>query len=637
MGGGELSLIAILKNLDKQTYKVRVICYEDGHFPDKLRELGFECAILRRGSKLWDWLLILRLVRYIRKDKIDIVHVNSLDIRAGLAARLSGVPLVGHLRVIFPLGWPDFLFAGLSSRIMAVSNAVVEGFCGSYPRFRSKFTVLPNAVEIPYEIKPASLREEFGLPDNAWLVGMAGRIDPYKGHHVFIDAAQVIKKKIPQAVFFIIGEASEDKEGRRYLSELREHIDKLGLRGNFIFSGFRRDIMNVISALDTVVIPSLEQRKKNGVIKEGFGRVVIEAAVCGSPAVASRVGGLEEIIEDGITGILVPADNPEELAEAVVNLFENPEKRARIEKEARRKAEAEYGISSQMTALEGVYCSVLGIERKNDNPCIVCGNAYVRRIEKDNGYNVLQCLGCGFSYVWPMPADELLKERYSQDYYAPWLGKQRKNRMKMWKKRLAIVNRFFDKPGSLLDIGCAEGLFLELAKARGWEVCGTEFSGFAAAYVREKLGIDMFEGEPADVDFGGKKFDAVTMWHVLEHTKNPLEVLKKIKAILNRNGVLILAVPNLNNKISQVIYRIIKGKRPHLFSPDDRELHLVFFSPYSLQKVLEKAGFEVLDVVPDYGCIRWQERLLNMMNKLFCLISGEIVFDAFEAHARPGG
>ena len=164
-----------------------------------------------------------------------------------------------------------------------------------------------------------------------------------------------------------------------------------------------------------------------------------------------------------------------------------------------------------------------------------------------------------------------------------------------------------------------------------------EFSQFAVNYVKEKLGIEMFEGDLSSVDFGNKKFDAVTMWHVLEHTKNPLEVLRKIKAILNNDGVLILAVPNLNNKISQVIYRILKGRRLHLFSPHDRELHLIFFTPASLHKILEKVGFEVLEVAPDYGCIRWQERLLNGMNKLFYLISGEIIFDAFEVRARPRG
>ncbi|HAH20739.1 MAG: hypothetical protein A2Y00_07380 [Omnitrophica WOR_2 bacterium GWF2_43_52] len=635
IGGGELSLLAILKNLNREVFKVEVVCYEEGQFVERIKETGITCKVIKRNSFFSNFSIVGSIYWLIRKKKINLVCVNSLDIRAGFAAYLAGVPFLGHLRIIFPFAWPDFLFVRLSARIMAVSHAVVDGFCAHYPQLRSKFVVLLNAVEMPLGIIPVPLRDEFGLSNNAWLIGMVGRIDPYKGHAVFVDAARLIKKGIPEAVFFIVGEEAHDQEGSHYVSVLKERITTCGLSESFVFSGFRQDIMNVISALDTVVIPSLELKKKGGVLKEGFGRVAVEAAVCGVPVVASKVGGLKEIIQDAVTGILVSADNPQELAEGVVTVFKDKEKRLSIIHEARKNARLLYGLSGHMRALEGIYCSVLGIKQDNDNPCMACGNTYFGRLEQDSGYEVLQCVRCGLSYVDPLPPEELLKERYSRDYYKPWLVRQRKARVRMWKRRIKIVNRFFNNAGRLLDVGCGEGLFLELSKADGWDVTGTEFSSFAVHYIKEKLGIEAYEGDVTDIDVGSEKFDAVTLWHVLEHTKNPLEVLKKIRDIISDNGVLIVAVPNLNNKISQVIYRFLKGKRLHLFSPADRELHLVFFTPASIRMVLDKAGFDVIEVVPDYGCIRWQERLLNSVNRLFYLISGQMVFDAFEVHARP--
>jgi len=138
------------------------------------------------------------------------------------------------------------------------------------------------------------------------------------------------------------------------------------------------------------------------------------------------------------------------------------------------------------------------------NICVLCNGHDTIVIENYNGYyKVLKCLNCVLVYVNPIPQKELLEKNYSQEYYTPWLENQREKRIIMWRLRLKTLNGFSNKKGKLLDVGCGEGLLLELAKKDGWDVTGTEISPFA-----------------------------VTMWHVLEHTTNPVVVLKETRRIL---------------------------------------------------------------------------------------------------------
>jgi 2-polyprenyl-3-methyl-5-hydroxy-6-metoxy-1,4-benzoquinol methylase len=266
--------------------------------------------------------------------------------------------------------------------------------------------------------------------------------------------------------------------------------------------------------------------------------------------------------------------------------------------------------------------------------CILCNGSNSSVIEDcQGGYKVLKCLGCGFVYVDPIPRKESLKNAYSDEYYTPWLGKQRKKRKRMWQARLVTLNGFSEGKGRLLDVGCGEGLFLELAREDDWDVTGTEISPFAVKYGKGKLDLNILQGELIDIGFPDKKFDAVTMWHVLEHTINPLVILKEIRRILKNDGVFILAIPNLNNIVSQWAYRLVKGKRMHLFDPLDRELHLYHFTTETIKLTLEKAGFRVKKIVPDMGIVQWHIRSLNYFAKGLSLLTGSIITDAIEVHA----
>jgi 2-polyprenyl-3-methyl-5-hydroxy-6-metoxy-1,4-benzoquinol methylase len=269
------------------------------------------------------------------------------------------------------------------------------------------------------------------------------------------------------------------------------------------------------------------------------------------------------------------------------------------------------------------------------NPCILCNGSNSSVIEDcEGGYKVLKCLGCGLVYVDPIPRKESLKKAYSGEYYTPWLENQRTQRIKMWKSRLQTLNSFARRKGKLLDVGCGEGLFLELASKNGWNIAGTEISPFAVTYGKGRLGLNILQGELINIGFPDNKFDAVTMWHVLEHTTNPLVILKEIRRILKDDGVFILAIPNLNNILSQWTYRLVKGKKMHLFDPSDRELHLYHFTPETIRLALEKTGFNVEKIVSDMGIVQWHIRSLNYFAQGISFLIGRIVTDAIEVRAR---
>jgi len=268
--------------------------------------------------------------------------------------------------------------------------------------------------------------------------------------------------------------------------------------------------------------------------------------------------------------------------------------------------------------------------------CVLCNGTTPEVIEEcRKEFNVLECPGCGLVYVSPLPEKVLIESAHSDSYYAPWLENQRSKRIKMWEKRLRTLNRLSVNKGRLLDIGCAEGLFPEVAGKDGWDATGTEISHFAAQYGKEKLGLNIIQGELIDMKFPDNTFDAVTMWHVLEHTRDPIAVLREIRRILKDNGIFILAIPNMNNLLFQLAYRLIRGRRMHLFDPDDRELHLYHFTTETIRLALEKTGFSVQKILPDMGIVQRPIKVLNKLAAAGSFLTGKIITDAIEVHTKP--
>jgi 2-polyprenyl-3-methyl-5-hydroxy-6-metoxy-1,4-benzoquinol methylase len=265
--------------------------------------------------------------------------------------------------------------------------------------------------------------------------------------------------------------------------------------------------------------------------------------------------------------------------------------------------------------------------------CNLCGkNSFKVREDDETPFRVLECLNCGLVFVHPFPDIDKLAVHYGEDYYREWIYQQKKKRIRMWKGRLKKLEKR-RHGGHLLDVGCGDGAFLKLAQDKGWAVSGTEHSSYAANYVSEALGIPVFCGEVFAAGYPDNSFDVVTMWHVLEHVTDPGRYLREIHRILKPSGLLLVAVPNVNDYIMQAAYRLVKKRPLKLFSKDDREIHLYHFSDETLKNYLVKTGFECLKISPDYGITEYSKKMINFIAAAFYYTTGFRIFNALEVYA----
>lgn len=241
--------------------------------------------------------------------------------------------------------------------------------------------------------------------------------------------------------------------------------------------------------------------------------------------------------------------------------------------------------------------------------CNLCGGTRWETLEEVEATRVVRC-ACGLVFVTPQPARALIEQAYDAEYYAPWEG-QARCRARIWQRRIERVEALVSPPGRLLDVGCGTGDFLRVARPRGWDVSGTEISPYAtkAAGAEE---LPVIEGEVWEAGFPSEAFDVVTCWHVIEHVASPRRVVEEIHRVLRPGGWLVLATPNLEDHIFRVAYVLARRRRPPLFEPDERELHLFHFTPRTLRTLVASAHFEVAAVGFDRGAAAvWGKRLVN--------------------------
>lgn len=244
--------------------------------------------------------------------------------------------------------------------------------------------------------------------------------------------------------------------------------------------------------------------------------------------------------------------------------------------------------------------------------CHLCGRPDLETVEAAAApYRVVRCPACDLRFVTPQPAAGELERAYGEAYYTPWRGPEARRRRALWRRRLRIV-RGAGGRGPLLDVGCGDGGFLAVAREAGFEVQGTEFSPYAAAFVRRTHGIEVRQGELQATGLPADAFATVTLWHSLEHARDPLGVLRAVHRVLRPGGLAVVAVPNADDRVFRWLYRIVRGRPPHLFSPGDRELHLFHFSAPSLERILTRAGFHRIRIGPDLGQVEPAKRIADL-------------------------
>jgi len=247
--------------------------------------------------------------------------------------------------------------------------------------------------------------------------------------------------------------------------------------------------------------------------------------------------------------------------------------------------------------------------------CPVCRSESILNYFKDDPY-LKECKDCKITFTHPFP--EGITEAYSEDYYKILHEKQLRQRVKLWRKRLKIVKKFC-KSGKLLDVGTGDGLFLKVAKTAHFKICGTEISPAAVRAAKNLYDLNIHLTEIENADFEENSFDVITIWHVIEHVKNPLEALKKLYKLSKPGAVVFVATPNLDKHVARIIYRL-KRNKPYPFYCPKGEQHLFHFTESTLKKIIKKAGFNIIYTGVDFASVSLEFKMLECASFIFSTI-----------------
>jgi len=336
-GGGQMSLLLILQYLDRKKFEPFVFIPEKGEFEVRAAEKNTPCALVS----------LKKLFFAIRRARPSVIHCNSATTKytfySALAAKLLKIPFIWHVRVTESGGWRDKLISSLCTKIIVISDSVREKFEGIADR--KKLVKIHNGVDTEL-FRPGLdveyLFREFQIESNRKIVGVFSRLDPWKGHALFFEAAKSIREKCPDAVFLIVGEGEKE-----YKAELARIVDERGLKDVVLFAGFRKDIPQLMNICEVIVNPSL--------MPESFGRTIIEAMACGKAVVATKIGGPIEVIEEGVSGLLVPEKNSQMLAQACLHLLENLNRAREMGLRGRKRAVEFFSAEKITKEIEKIY------------------------------------------------------------------------------------------------------------------------------------------------------------------------------------------------------------------------------------------------------------------------------------------
>jgi glycosyltransferase involved in cell wall biosynthesis len=283
----------------------------------------------------------------MRREEIDLVHAHMyraevIGTQAGVAA---GVPVivatVHSSRVRDPADVA--LLASLTPRMdrLIVPSEAIRRKVVREGRDGARFAVIPNGVDLSRFATPAqcTFRRELDLAADAPLVGVVARLEPEKGHRFLIEAWPAVVAAVPSARLAIVGEGSIG-------AELRSQAASLGVRDSVIFAGRREDVSALTADLTLAVLPSL---------REAQGISILEAMARRVPVVATAVGGIPEVVTDGVDGVLVPPEDPDALAGAIVSLLTDASRRDRIGEAGYRTVADRYSIDAQVRRTQEVY------------------------------------------------------------------------------------------------------------------------------------------------------------------------------------------------------------------------------------------------------------------------------------------
>ena len=289
-----------------------------------------------------------RLYRVARANAVDLCHQNNgFDVAAVLVARALGVPLVAYQR---GEEWNSLLVRRMANCVDAymANSESTKAHLMAIGVDPGRITVVYPPVDcerFDSRTRADTQRREFGVGEDELCFGILGQLIEWKGHPVFLKAAQAVLRAVPRARAFVVGEAPEGHE--QYGDALRSMARALDIDDRVVFTGFRADIPSMIQLLDVVVHASIRP--------EPFGRVIVEAMAMKKPVIASKAGGPIEILVDGKTGFLVPPGDVDALTASIVQVLTDRSLAEEVGERAYRVARSRFSLPAHVRRVEDVY------------------------------------------------------------------------------------------------------------------------------------------------------------------------------------------------------------------------------------------------------------------------------------------
>jgi glycosyltransferase involved in cell wall biosynthesis len=315
-GGAQEHAFSLMSRLDKSRYEVSAVSLTPGSAVRKLQREGFSVLVIDEAD---DAIAVGALTAHLADIRPDVIHTHMY--RADIVGTKAAIALgnAGHRRPYIVSTVHSSRVRSASDRgtiraltpemdqLIAVSKAIERKIADEH-RDGAPVRLIYNGVDLDrydHQEPCCTLRDDYGMEPGSQIVGVIARLEPEKGHQTLIDAWPIVLRDVPDAYLLIVGEGSE-----RGALERRAAARRVAHR--VVFTGRRDDVPAVTAALDVAVLPSR---------REAQGLSILEAMALSRPVVASDVGGIPEMIDDGVTGLLVPHDNPPALAGAIVRLL----------------------------------------------------------------------------------------------------------------------------------------------------------------------------------------------------------------------------------------------------------------------------------------------------------------------------
>ncbi len=352
-GGQERRILRELEGLDPKRFRGLLACQPDSRLGRVTEERGIPTHWLRMRSP-YDPVAFARLLWLFKRERVDVIHAHSSRDAwlAGAAGQLLGIPVFRTRHLLTRIGG-RYVYTHLTDRVITVSEGVRQ-YLISRGVSGDKIISVPTGINLkrfdPARTDLADMRARLGIPREAFVIGIIAVLRNAKGHRFLLQALQRLTPEFPQLRLLIAGEGPQGRN-------IRNLIVDLGLEQQVMMLGHQEDIPSLLKALDVFVLPAQE---------EALGTALIEATAMGVPVIATRIGGIPEVV--GEAGLLFPSEDVDALVTHLRALIRSPKLAARMREQGKARARELYDENLMVRRTEALYLEACGQTRAPTSP-----------------------------------------------------------------------------------------------------------------------------------------------------------------------------------------------------------------------------------------------------------------------------